>query len=39
MLSNKDVMAVSHYKKPKEAKTAASQPVSTAKPKAVVNTP
>jgi ubiquinone biosynthesis protein len=39
MLSNKDVMAVSHYKKPKEAKTAASQPVSTAKPKAAVNTP
>lgn len=38
MLSNADVMAVSHYKKPKESKTA-SQPVSNSKPKAAVNTP
>jgi ubiquinone biosynthesis protein len=32
MLSNADVMAVSHYKKPKQPKTASSRPVSTAKP-------
>jgi ubiquinone biosynthesis protein len=31
MLSNKDVMAISHYKKPKEAKTASSQPVTSLK--------
>ena len=32
MLSNGDVMAVSHYKKPKESKASTSKPVSSTKP-------